>query len=334
MTNPVVTFFIPCYNVISCVERCINSMLHPDILDKIEILAINDGSKDDTSALLHQFESKYPDIIRVIDKENGGWGTAVNMAIKEARGKYFKEVDADDWVETDNLPTYLAKLEGLNVDYIATNYTEYWKQEDKMHPHTFHQEIYDNIYSIDDFWNQYPNAWDFPIHAITYRTQFIQDINLTVGKRYYGDLEYIMRTLPYVKSMIVIPINVTIYFRGSDEQSTSASGYKKHYRDFVELSQRMVRFWNEMPNVNDRLKLSLKNAIMGSVGRSYELMMSTEFAGNNSGIRQEIKVYDNWVKSNNKEFYDYCGALRKKGCPYIKIWRMFHINILKMRNII
>ena len=71
-------------------------MLVDDILDDIEILLINDGSKDNTLEILHQYEAKYPSIIRVINKENGGWGTAINLGIREANGKYLKEVDADD----------------------------------------------------------------------------------------------------------------------------------------------------------------------------------------------------------------------------------------------
>ena len=140
--NPIVTFAVPCYNVEHCIEHCLTSILHPDVLDRIEILCINDGSTDNTSSLLHQYGNRYPDVVRVIDKENGGWGTAINLAIREARGRYFKEIDADDWVENSNLPEFIRLLEKLECDYVATDYAEYWEKEDALHLHTYKKQIY------------------------------------------------------------------------------------------------------------------------------------------------------------------------------------------------
>ena len=98
-----VTFLVPCYNVSGCVRRCVDSMLDTAVLDDIEILLINDGSTDNTSEVLHEYKKRYPSVVRVIDKANGGWGTVINLGIREAKGKYIKEVDADDWVRTENL---------------------------------------------------------------------------------------------------------------------------------------------------------------------------------------------------------------------------------------
>ena len=76
------TFLVPCYNVEHCVRHCIDSMLVDPILDDIEILLINDGSKDKTLEILREYETKYPDTVRVIDKPNGGWGTAINLGVR------------------------------------------------------------------------------------------------------------------------------------------------------------------------------------------------------------------------------------------------------------
>src|SRR5574344_378888 len=331
MEQPIVTFFIPCYNVVTCVEHCINSMLQPSIMDKIEILAINDGSKDETSALLHRYESQYPLIIRVIDKENGGWGTAVNLAIQEARGKYFKEVDADDWVETENLPQYVHQLEMLNCDYIATEYKDYQKTTQTYHPHTFQKEIYGAIYTIDAFWNQFPKGWAFPIHAITYRTQFIRDINLKVGDRYYSDFEYFLYSMPYIKDICVLPLTITIYFRGDTEQSTGVKGYRKNYKDFVDLSQRLVNFYHQIPEIHSTLRENIKYTIKGTIDFSYELLMSPIYAGKNPSSKKDLKIFDTWLKENDATFYHLCGKNKKHGIPYILLWRILNINILKAK---
>ena len=64
--------------------------------EDIEIIIVNDGSKDDTSKIAHEYEEKYPTIIHAVDKENGGHGDAVNVGLDHAEGKYFKVVDSDD----------------------------------------------------------------------------------------------------------------------------------------------------------------------------------------------------------------------------------------------
>lgn len=329
--QPIVTFAIPCYNVEHCVEHCITSIMHPDILDSVEILCINDGSTDNTSTLLHKYKDQHPDVIRVIDKENGGWGTAINLAIREAKGKYFKEIDADDWVETTNLPVYIKLLEETDCDYVATDYAEYWQNEHVLHPHTYLTQIYNRVLDMSTFWKDYPDAWGFPIHAITYRTGFIQNIDLTVGERFYGDIEYIIRTLPFIHNLIVLPVIVTIYFRGSNTQSTSTAGYKKHYRDFVALSQRLIDFYSHLPELPMQLRELITNTVYGSAIRSYELMMSTEFAGRNKGIQQELSAYDTWLKNANINIYRNCNNAKKHGIRYILFWRLFHFNILTLR---
>ena len=325
------TFLIPCYNVSSCVSHCIDSMLVDDILDDIEIQLINDGSKDNTLEILHQYEAKHPSVIRVIDKENGGWGTAINLGIREAKGKYLKEVDADDWVSSENLKEYVTFLKANEIDYIATDYTEYFKAEDKYTRHSYHKEIYNNPMSLNDFWENHSTAWDFPIHAITYRTQVLRDNEIKVGDRYYGDIEYNLYPLPHVQTICVLPINVTVYFRGSDEQSTSTAGYAKHYKDYAAMSQRITMFLLNIPTtLNHNLYKFIDETVRGTIARTYHLMMSPLYAGKADGVKEELRKYDSWLKETNKELYNYCGKQKKHGIAFIRIWRWFDINLLKL----
>ena len=90
---------IPCYNSEAYMEKCINSLLLGG--EEVEILVVDDGSSDRTAQIADEYAEKYPDIIRVIDKENGGHGDAVNYGLANAEGKYFKVVDSDDWVNTE-----------------------------------------------------------------------------------------------------------------------------------------------------------------------------------------------------------------------------------------
>ena len=84
----IVSFAIPCYNSAAYMDRAVESILKGG--EDVEIIIVNDGSKDATSEIAHRYEEQYPDIIKAVDKENGGHGDAVNAGLSHATGKYFK----------------------------------------------------------------------------------------------------------------------------------------------------------------------------------------------------------------------------------------------------
>ncbi len=326
-----VTFAIPCYNVASCVAHCLDSILQAGHHEEIEILAINDGSHDNTLDILHHYAELYPDVVRVLSKENGGWGTAINLAIREAQGKYFKELDADDEVETANLAEYLQTLATIETDYIATAYREYNSQKQVATPHDLDEKLCRQLFDIQVFWDKHPQAWAFPIHAITYSTQFIRDIQLTVGDRYYTDFEYFLKSMPYVRTIYLLNTCITIYNRGNEEQSTGIKGYAKHYRDMTALSLRLVHFYAAIPTTTlPAIAESIRRTIEGTIAMSYELMMSPVYAGKATGVKQELRCYDHAL-SQHPLFYHASRSIKKKGIPYIRIWRLTGINLLALR---
>ena len=120
-----ISFAIPCYNSQDYMAHAIESILPGG--EDIEIIIVNDGSKDRTSEIAHEYMEKYPTIIKVVDKENGGHGDAVNSGLMHATGKYFKVVDSDDWVDEDALHKILDVLrhmeeDGMELDMLIANY--------------------------------------------------------------------------------------------------------------------------------------------------------------------------------------------------------------------
>ena len=91
------TFAIPCYNSQDYMEKCIDSILVGG--EDVEILIIDDGSKDRTAEIADDYAKRYPTIVKAIHQENGGHGEAVNAGIRNATGIYFKVVDSDDCVD-------------------------------------------------------------------------------------------------------------------------------------------------------------------------------------------------------------------------------------------
>ena len=96
--DKLLTIVIPSYNMEKYLDRCLSSLIVSDEkMQCLEVLVINDGSKDRTSEIAHTYEERFPGTFRVVDKENGHYGSCVNRGLKEARGTFIKVLDADDY---------------------------------------------------------------------------------------------------------------------------------------------------------------------------------------------------------------------------------------------
>ena len=106
-------------------EKCVDSLLAGG--EDVEIIIVNDGSKDETAEIADRYASKYPSIVKAIHKENGGHGSAVNTGIENATGIYFKVVDSDDWVKEEPYMQILETLRSLTggekvLDMLVSNF--------------------------------------------------------------------------------------------------------------------------------------------------------------------------------------------------------------------
>ena len=106
-----ITFTVPSYNSAGYMSKCIDSLLGGG--DEVEILIIDDGSKDETGAIADRYEREHPGICRAIHQENGGHGEGINQGLKNASGLFFKVVDSDDWVNEQALTRVLNAIRGM-----------------------------------------------------------------------------------------------------------------------------------------------------------------------------------------------------------------------------
>ena len=125
MDEKLITFAIPSYNSEAYMRKCIDSILTGG--DEVEIIIVDDGSKDGTGAIADEYERTYPNICRAVHQENGGHGEGVNRGMRRASGLYYKVVDSDDWVDEKALAELLAtvrrhKEEGTLPDLYITNF--------------------------------------------------------------------------------------------------------------------------------------------------------------------------------------------------------------------
>ena len=120
----ILTIVVPTYNMEKYLSRCLDSMLiNNSRKESLEILVVNDGSKDSSMSIAKDYEKKYPDIVKAIDKENGNYGSCVNRGLKEATGKYFRILDADDTFQMCALESMLNALPTTEEDMLVTRYS-------------------------------------------------------------------------------------------------------------------------------------------------------------------------------------------------------------------
>lgn len=107
----ILSVIVPTYNMEKYLDRCLSSLVVEDsLMDTLEVIVVNDGSKDNSSHIAHSYENQYPQTFIVIDKENGNYGSCVNAALKVATGVFIRVLDADDCFDNDNFCTFLKLL--------------------------------------------------------------------------------------------------------------------------------------------------------------------------------------------------------------------------------
>ena len=218
------TFAIPCYNSEAYMEKCIDSILIGG--EDVEILIVDDGSKDRTAEIADEYEKKYPTICRAIHQENGGHGEAVNTGIRNATGLYFKVVDSDDWVDPAAYKMILDKLREIvagndTLDMFLANYV--YEKEGAKHKKVMRQLGFpqDTIFTWNDIKHFYKGHYIL-MHSVIYRTKLLRDCGLELPKHtFYVDNIYVYKPLPFVRTMYYMDVDFYRYFIGRDDQSVN-----------------------------------------------------------------------------------------------------------------
>lgn len=249
----IISFIIPSYNVERYLETALNSMLHESCLEETEIIVIDDGSKDRTAEIAECYVKRYPDSVTLISKANGGHGSAINAGSRAASGKYFKVIDADDWIVIENLPDFINQLRKCNADVVLTpfhqvNMMDGTKSDWRMYCNTYEKE-----YTLEEVvadWKSFDRCMTF--HGITYKTEFYNRYRYELPEKvFYEDQEY--ATIPCCHAKSIYPINLYVYqyLVGNSEQSVSAQNRLKRLSHVELVTQDMLEYSNHHPELEE-----------------------------------------------------------------------------------
>ena len=301
---------VPSYNAQVFLDRCLYTLINHDMAPYMEVLVVNDGSKDLTPLIAAEYEKKYPGIVRLINKENGGHGSTINRAIKEATGKYFKNVDSDDWVDSSNLSKLIKYLqENGEIDAISSDYDEVDLETGAETPMRAGKSIeYGKIYN---FSSVDPEDCYFTIHSLTIRTQLLRDMNMKLQHHtFFVDCEYILFPVPYIKSFVFLPDKVYKYSRGNPDQSVDVANMVRRFDHHDRVVKRCLEYRNSVS--------------MGAGEKAYydavmKRILNTHFALS--------LLYDTDKRRGMhraKEFYAFLSEVR----PDLSKWAVKNINFL------
>ena len=260
--DKLLTIVIPVYKVESYINKCLDSLLvSPDLMRQLEVIIVNDGTPDNSAEMSREYVKRYPDTFRQIDKKNGGHGSAWNVGLKEATGKYLRFLDSDDWLT--NLPEFMDRLSNCDSDVVITRISRYFEDK-KVSEESDCPKTIDTVLPIcqigPEEFTEYESIGDFWFS--TYKTELLKPLYplFLEGVSYDDSILFIIPLL-YAKDYIAYDLVLYNYLLGREGQSMALEVQRRKIPDRIKVLRQMCSYLNE--GVMDRKNRWLLEEIIG-----------------------------------------------------------------------
>ncbi len=322
----ILSIVVPTYNMEQYLSRCLDSVTCISTIDNIEVIVVNDGSTDSSSAIAHQYANKFPQSVIVIDKKNENYGSCINAALRISTGKYIRVLDADDWFDSENLELLLEKLQNVTVDAIITHYTKEFVKGNRTKYAKTTFSHFDEIIPINSnlLFDVNINK-DFVMHKLMYRTDLLRNINYhqTEGIS-YTDTEYVYYPLMHVQNIIFYDLTLYRYYIGREGQTVSIPSRIKHADDMYVILQRIMKNTALKDNVFlNQVRLNLLTTFFASYYWSVLVIQKLTIANN-----ENLRRMDCLLKKWDVELYTRLDSVKCLGIRYIHYWRKKKTTII------
>ena len=243
----VLSVIIPSYNVSPYLYHGVYTMLEHRNGHKIQVIIVNDGSKDNTVEVAKRLQARYSeDSVLIIDKENGGHGSTINEGLKVCTGKYIRCIDGDDWVNTKDFCRLIDVLELEEADIIVTDYSEDRAVENIVIPKRLYSfMVPGKHYNFDDlcFEGYGFNEWGPIFATANFKREIIQNTVRLSEKSFYVDMEFDAYSIAKANSIAYYPLDIYRYFIGRINQSISENSYKRNFKQHENVIFNLIRFY-------------------------------------------------------------------------------------------
>ncbi|ADE82830.1 hypothetical protein PRMUPPPA20_20780 [Xylanibacter ruminicola] len=331
--SKILSIVIPTYNMEKYLQRCLDSLVIEDryLFEQIEILVINDGSKDRSLEIAQSYQEKFPSVFRAIDKKNGNYGSCINKGLAEATGMFFRILDADDWFDQEALQTVVkALISGQDTfDFVLTNY----RAIDVNGTIQDYAEVnmpkgqldFDSFRFINT-----PNERLLVMHSITFKTSLLHDVGLKHQEGIsYTDIEYCYYPLTTAKSFCYIDATLYQYYIGREGQTVSVESTLAHYNDYYKVALRATNdYLLREKDFSSERKESLCRIIYNPIVSYYRVLLLNKKVLTQDDT-QQLSLLDSCVNKVPMLYNRLVKATYRK-IPFILIWKKFNIRIAKI----
>ena len=293
------TISVAAYNVAQYLPKLISSIINSKNRDYIELIIVNDGSTDSTNNVVNEYIKKFPSIISLVDKENGGHGSTINTGIKHATGKYFRALDGDDWLYTSALEQLVDRIQDIDDDLILTNYLQCIEGKEPK-AIGFAGLVNNKSYKFDEIapivnWMRY--------HTVIYKTSILQEHDIRLDEHcFYVDAEFMILPMQFVNSVRYINISLYCYRIGRTGQSVSPESRIKHFYDSLTVVNRLMASNKKLPaSISAVKRRYITDGIGGHCIWHFRTIMTMKPTFTN---RKQLIEFDKRIQTESKDVYE------------------------------
>lgn len=327
-SKKILTLIVPSYNMERYLPRCLDSLVAAeDTLEALDVVIVNDGSKDRTLEIAQSYANKYPGTFRVIDKENGNYGSCINAGLKVAMGKYVRPLDADDYVVSSNLPEIIRTFDKIDVDVMITDFTEVSDACETLREKNFNLLVANQPFQVDDTLLHY----GLPMHALTYRTSLLRDVGYRQTEGiFYSDQEWNFLPFSKVETLYYLPLKFYQYVLGRNGQSVDPAVEQKHMDSNTTVLLSQLHCIAKVDKQSRNYKYMFHYLQYLSIHIYFSILLAEPYSEENDTL---LRRADEQMKQLSPELYEYLDKLKVSfNCCLIHRWRQgkkTNIKLLK-----
>lgn len=299
------SYIVPVYKVEQYIRQCVDSIMN-QTMDDYEVILVDDGSPDNCPAICDEYKEKYPDIIKVIHKENGGLASARNAGLRNAVGDYIFFVDSDDYLFADRVSELMDKAVEYDADVLQTTYMSY---DEKDNVRTLSSPAFslEKVFSHDEMEREIclsnkKNRVIFVWRNI-YRRKFLEDNEIYFEEKLRMIEDAPFNTLAFLKAKRFAAVDIPVYCYRFRDGSLQRRKYIENYdlflsmqtdikiKYYTENSKPQKAFFEDLAEhiIVDLFPILLMNIYINSVPERFKILKRI---GNSEMMRRSFKDYD------------------------------------------
>lgn len=287
-------------------DQCLSTFANQKYVSKVEVIVVVNYCTDNSLNIAKQYQKEYPDIFRVVEQGRMDYASTYNTSFDMMRGKYYTNLDGDDYFDRKDFDIYLDALENFNSDIIACDYMLFNEntikkssiRNSEITPYKEYcfQDVSDKMSFVE-------------MHSLTIKTDLIKANKVKISSGTIGaDLEYAVKVQFGAKSIVYLDLFLYHYRQGHESQRTSFDKLIKNETENVRRSLNLLEWINRIQFDSISLKQYLERRIASMVNIVFYTFL-LEPRGKDA--YKKVKEYDRKVRDLNTDIVKYYSIINK-----------------------